>query len=170
MKKPIAPHRVQTDLRAYLDTMLQEQVNARAAAARVGESFDPDTWVRCFSSSDPEEQALRSAVLFPFANGFNCLNELLRRASWIKYGHEPAPPEDMKTIYRALRQDGALTSELEKILARLNSAARNTLTHGYPRADPMVLREAILEFDRIQQALLDVLDSWLAKKGYSLIP
>ena len=170
MKKPIDPQRVQDEIDAYFAELLREVVNLEWSKAQIGGDFDETEWVSCFESSDPAEQARRSQVLFPFTNAFNCLNQLLRRASWIKHGHEPSPPGDMKAILTMLRQDGAMKSATEKSLAALNRHGRNTMTHRYPETNPVDLRLAILEFERIQPALRDGLDAWLRKKGYRLLP
>jgi hypothetical protein len=170
VKKPLDPQRVQSEIDAYLAELLQELVNLKWAMAQIGDDFDEREWVVCFQSDEPAEQARRSAVLWPFANAFNSVNEILRRASWIKHGHEIEPPEDMKAVLTALRQDGAMKSAVQKSLARLNSHGRNALTHRYPDTDPVELRLAVLEFDAIQPKLRDGLHAWLVKKGYRLLP
>lgn len=170
MKKPIDPQRLQDEIDAYFAQLLQELINLEWAEAQIGSGFDEDDWVACFESEDPAEAGRRSAVLFPFTNAFNCLNELLRRASWIKHGHEPSSPEDMKTILTALRQDGVMKGATEKRLAALNRHGRNIVTHRYPETDPRELRVAILEFESLQPALRTGLDAWLRKKGYRLLP
>lgn len=170
MSKPIDEQRVQDEIEAYFAALLRELENLRWAMSQIGTNFAEDEWVACFESRDPAEQARRSQVLFPFTNAFNCQNELLRRASWIKHGHAPSPPEDMRAIFRALRHDGAMKSATEQALVELNRSARNAVTHGYPATDPRKLRKAIMEFDRIQPALRSGLDAWLKKKGYRLLP
>jgi hypothetical protein len=170
VNKPIDQQRVQDEIEAYFAGLLRELENLKWAMSQIGADFAEDEWVVCFESRDPAEQARRSQVLFPFTNAFNCQNELLRRASWIKHGHEPSPPQDMKAIFTMLRQDGAMKSATEKALIALNRSGRNAVTHGYPGTDPRKLRKAILEFDRIQPALRNGLDAWLRKKGYRLLP
>jgi hypothetical protein len=170
VNKPLDSRRVQSELDAYLAQLLKELVNLRWALEQFGDDFDEAEWVACFESDVPAEQARRSTVLWPFANAFNALNEILRRASWIQRGFEPSPPEDMKTILRMLRQAGAMKSGSEKTLAMLNSRGRNVVTHRYPEADPRELRLTIIDFDRIQPQLRDGLDAWLVKKGYQLLP
>ena len=170
MRKPIDHRRVQSEIDSFLAELLRELVNLKWAMAQFGDDFDEHEWVACFESDDPARQARRSMVLWPFANAFNCLNELLRRASWIRLGYEPVPSYDMNSVFTKLRQDGAMKPATEKILARLNSHGRNAMTHRYPAMDPRELRLTIIEFDRVQPQLRATLDAWLAKKGYRLLP
>ena len=168
--KPLDPELTQGDIDAFFDALLRELANLDWAVNQFGGDFDLDEWSGCFHSEEPADQARRSAVLFPFTNGFNCLNELLRRASWIKAGVEVDTPTDMKSMYTVLRQDGALSSGMEKVLHRLNSQARNALTHRYPNTHPRDLREAVQEFEALVPSVHSKLGKWLARKGFRLGP
>lgn len=168
MSKPIDRARIQEEIDAYFDEILQELRNLEWAMAEIGDDFDEAEWIACFESGEPAEQARRSQVLWPFSNAFNCLNEVLRRASWITQGQETT--EDMKAVLTTLRQDGGIRSSTEKTLKRLNRDGRNAVTHGYPGTDPAALRLAILDFVGVQPALRGELDAWLVKRGYRLMP
>jgi hypothetical protein len=170
VRKAVDHRRVQAEIDSYLAELLRELVNLKWAMAQFGDDFDEREWIACFESEDPAQQARRSTVLWPFANAFNCLNELLRRASWIKLGYQPIPSYDMNSVFTKLRQDGAMNGATQKVLARLNSHGRNAMTHRYPDMDPAELRQTIIEFDRIQPQLRATLDTWLGRKGYRLLP